>query len=492
MSTRLRRTALAVFLVVVIGAIGARIPLALAAVIVVLGLTLVLSLAAGRENSLAIGFFLVLLAETKFRNRDAGALLSGQIDAQIGFELALYSVVVLLTAINVVRIPLGRLRPGPNERFLICYALFAVASFLWSPTPGITAVRGMQQLMLLTFLFVAIRVLGPQRFLRSLTMTLVFSVLICAAFALIFPWAKGPLEFETWHKIPRFSWFAVHPITAACEAGAAAVLLLSEQLYGFALSKKRILMQPLRLFYVPVIAILLATRARGAILAALASALLLIIRPRVSSWMAASAAIALFTLVVLVSVAGFDLANPLFSAVVSEDNPVGEYLLRGQSMDQFLTLSGRTELWQGAYELFLKQPILGHGYVASRSILLGVESWAGEAHNALVESLLDLGLIGTILIWLPVLRTFSGSLRMIPGRQGMIWPFPVVSAVLIFVLFEGFVTAGFAGFLTYDPTLLFSSICLFDALLARPARHGIQPAISKMPAGIVTMAKESA
>jgi len=342
-----------VLFAVAIGVVGARIPLALAAVGFVVGLTLMLSLA-GRESSLAVGFFLVLLAETKFRNRDAGALLSGQIDAQIGFELALYSVVSLLTAFNFLLIPRERLRPGRNERWLICYALFAAASFLWSPTPGITAVRGIQQLMLLGFLFVAIRILEPQRFLRSLTMTLVFSVLICAVLALSFSWAKGPLEFETWHKLPRFSWFAVHPITAGCEAGGAVVLLLSEQLYGFALPRKRILMQPLLLFSVPLIVILLATRARGAILAAVASALLLFIRPRISSRLAASGAIAIVALIVLVSVAGFDLVTPLFSIVVSEDNPVGKYLLRGQSIDEFFTLSGRTELWHGAYELYLK------------------------------------------------------------------------------------------------------------------------------------------
>src|SRR5713101_3372731 len=148
MFSKWQGTALVVIFAVTIGVMAARIPAALTAVAVVLGLTLMLSLATSREMSLRTGFFLILLAETKFRNRDAGALLSGQIDAQIGFELALYSVVFLITAVNFILIPRERLRPGSNERLLICYALFAGTSFLWSPTPGITAVRGLQQLTL--------------------------------------------------------------------------------------------------------------------------------------------------------------------------------------------------------------------------------------------------------------------------------------------------------------------------------------------------------
>ncbi len=471
MLTRSQTSVVLLAMMLLIGAVAASRLLVLAGIAAVLGLSLLIILVLGKEKGLECCFFLVLFAETKFRNRSAGALLSGDVDAQIGFELALYTVVFILTAVNFATLPPERLRPKSNEQFVIYYALVAAASYFWSYNASITAVRALQQVTLVAFLYVAIRILTPARFLRALGLTLVFSVLTFALLAILVPAARGPWSIEMGHRVQRFSWFAVHPITAACEAGGALVFLLSERLYG---KSKNLLKIPLSAFIVPIVAILFATRARGAILAAIAAVTLLIVRPRINSRLARFGAISVFGLIAVLAIAGFDPITSTVTMIASEDNPIGRYVLRGQSVDELLTVSGRTELWRGAYELFLNHPLLGHGYIASRSLLLAIESWAGEAHNALAESLLDLGIVGTVLLWLPLLRALGGSLKMVKIGRHTEWPYALVAAILTFVLFEGFVAAGFAGFLTYDPTLLFGSILAYDAIAAELTARNLQ------------------
>jgi len=63
----------------------------------------------------------------------------------------------------------------------------------------------------------------------------------------------------------------------------------------------------------------------------------------------------------------------------------------------FLTFSGRTGVWSEGFDLFTESPIVGYGFQADR-LLLGT-----HAHNTLVHSLLQTGILGTI----PLLASFA-------------------------------------------------------------------------------------
>jgi O-antigen ligase len=150
---------------------------------------------------------------------------------------------------------------------------------------------------------------------------------------------------------------------------------------------------------------------------------------------------------------------------LSEEVPFMAFLLRGQAMEEFLSLSGRTEFWQHVHALFLKHPLLGYGYLASRSMLLQGLPRAGEAYNALAASLLDVGVIGTALVWFALMRAFLSSLLgtlRISGTGG--WQHVSVFGALLFLVLHSLVDATFAGTPGYQVLLLFATVLAHNRL----------------------------
>lgn len=72
-------------------------------------------------------------------------------------------------------------------------------------------------------------------------------------------------------------------------------------------------------------------------------------------------------------------------------------------LDRRPTLSGRTLIWEGAWEMIRERPIIGYGYFAAWSstdiwsLYATTGFWTPSAHNAFIESWLDLGIIGVTL-----------------------------------------------------------------------------------------------
>jgi O-antigen ligase len=71
-------------------------------------------------------------------------------------------------------------------------------------------------------------------------------------------------------------------------------------------------------------------------------------------------------------------------------NRVSEYLERGQSQEEFVSMTGRTRAYEHGLAAFYEAPIFGRGQWADRLII-------GEhVHNSYLQALLDGGLIGGI------------------------------------------------------------------------------------------------
>ncbi len=69
-----------------------------------------------------------------------------------------------------------------------------------------------------------------------------------------------------------------------------------------------------------------------------------------------------------------------------------------------LTLTGRTELWGFVWDKFMHAPLLGHGFDSAEFTLSrdwwGAKDASVEAHNTWLQSLLVVGVIGTIpFVW---------------------------------------------------------------------------------------------
>ena len=75
---------------------------------------------------------------------------------------------------------------------------------------------------------------------------------------------------------------------------------------------------------------------------------------------------------------------------------IAKYLLRSQSTELVMSLSGRTQGWEAAWNLFLDNPILGSGFAAAaRTQVLGVEG-ASTLHGAVFDVLVGVGTLGFI------------------------------------------------------------------------------------------------
>jgi O-antigen ligase len=227
-------------------------------------------------------------------------------------------------------------------------------------------------------------------------------------------------------------------------------LLATEGLFAPGAWRRRLVGLPLWLALIPLVLVLLATHSRGAILAFLVTLVVLCCRRYVNPWIVGCLSYGFLVLSAISLGLGFALPASVQKIL---------------SMEESLSLSGRTELWQYVYTLFLKHPLLGYGYLASRSMLLQGLPWAGAAHNALAASLLDVGVIGTALVWFALMRAFLSSLLgtlRISGTGG--WQHASVFGALLFLVLHSLVDATFAGTPGYQVLLLFATVLAHNRL----------------------------
>lgn len=101
-----------------------------------------------------------------------------------------------------------------------------------------------------------------------------------------------------------------------------------------------------------------------------------------------------------------------------------DYLRRGQEDELILTLSGRTEGWALAWEMFKESPIFGYGFVAAaRTEILGSMHTGGMStlHGALFDVLIGVGMLGLFpwatAVIITVFRTFAVSRRICSSQS---------------------------------------------------------------------------
>ena len=198
---RLRRGAL----VLLVGALlGCGIILAPAITAAGVLLTLVAVISTGwPQGALKVSFFVVLLANTKFRTRDPTASFAGDIDNQIMYELFLYAVVGVIALAGARSALFRRSRITLFEGVLVGFVVLALASSFWSLAPAFTAVRSLQLAIMLLLVVVAMRVLEPAKALTAVLGSAVFYVLLFASMTLAIP---GVATGQVLDGMRRFAW----------------------------------------------------------------------------------------------------------------------------------------------------------------------------------------------------------------------------------------------------------------------------------------------
>ena len=419
-------------------------------------------------ETLSASFFVVLVAGTDFRLRDPYESVQVAVDTQVAFELVVYFLLFLVAIRATYVIQRERLRFTTIEWSLVAYLLLAAFSVMWTPVVAYTATRAIQLGTLLFLSYACVRALGPGRTIRALAISVVAYVVISLV-------AAAPLQWSEWTSGARLSWFAVHPIQVGTYAATGAILIITDLQFGDRADRRRRLKQGLLAFLVLVLVMAVS---RGPILAFLVAAISISLLRRAPS-LAATAAISLFVLITLVVYNTASGLGGILDVAASSDNALLAFLFRGQSAEELATLTGRVELWEAMSVAFREHPVMGHGYQATRVVGMAILPWAGEAHNGLAQSLIDLGILGTAILLFTTLRVLFGSYFAVARDHSETTRYHVaIFGLTLYLLVNSVVTASFAGPPGYEPLVLFVCVMAGEQLrridryrLDVPAEH---------------------
>lgn len=119
----------------------------------------------------------------------------------------------------------------------------------------------------------------------------------------------------------------------------------------------------------------------------------------------------------------------------------GKSFARTGQFSEVTTLTGRTDIWNATWTAFLKQPLLGYGFGATKVLLPEVYRgyWGftvTQAHNFVLQTVVTTGLVGLALVLMALLRQAIAYLKR---------PEPFSALVFGYLLIYGFTEPGPLG-----------------------------------------------
>jgi exopolysaccharide production protein ExoQ len=129
--------------------------------------------------------------------------------------------------------------------------------------------------------------------------------------------------------------------------------------------------------------------------------------------------------------------------------PIVTYYLRNEDAAKLASFNNRTEVWTIAIAAFERRPLHGLGLTASRGVFLQ-ETGLGGAHNAYINVLVDVGLVG--MFWwggLLLMVLFTGwrlrrRVRRIAGAEPLVFDTVAIVGLMVCQIVNG-VTAEYMG-----------------------------------------------
>ena len=362
---------------------------------------------------------LSVAADYDLRSRDATAQTRGVADWAVLIELAVYAGVGVwaLTTIRRRRAMSARVS-DPAVSLFVGYGLFMAASAIWAPFPQLALARGGQLLVLVLLMWL---IASTPSVRRQVLTTMAGAAVVVTTLSI-------PFGFVIRGDPGRFSWFLLHPIPAGIYLGISCMIMatvLANRQRWLLSRSARLGVSVLLLVHV---AALLATISRGPIIATACGAVIVlwVSYPRHRR---------------AVLVLGLGAIAVVGWAVFEE--PLMRFFLRSQDVAAFVSLSGRTDLWAEAWELFKNSPLIGHGYGATRGLFLETIGLGG-AHSMVVElmingGLLAIGLFAALFISiLTRMGRWTGDRSLVLPRDELALSLGIVTLLLVSgVAFEG-------------------------------------------------------
>ena len=344
------------------------------------GALLLLVAASGSRRGLAAMLIIVtVVLSISFRTRDYG---NTGIDLQNGAKILVWLLIPLIALINHQRLTVF-LR-DPSILMVAGFAAVAFLSTLWSATPFYT---GGAAVGLWSYLFLACLVVVALKE-RELLTVLLWSVA-----------ALGVLAVISAVLLPGNAWFV--PVGSLADERLQGLSghpnVLGEQMavlitLSVIARRKGLINRGLFIaFLVLGFGVLEASGSRTMLAAViLAWAVVALRQRRLLGAAAAAITIVIFAFVLALAVG----INPIPQSVLAS-------LSRSGDTSEIVTLTGRTELWQVAWELIRAKPILGWGFNGTEALFVANvgRAFYGDpvnAHNMYLQTLATLGLVGSL------------------------------------------------------------------------------------------------
>jgi O-antigen ligase len=349
---------------------------------------------------LLLGFALAFMSLIRVDVREAT---STSLGLQARFELALQ---LLAVSCIVLASIVGRIsvRLTPALLLWITFGAFAVLSALWAPQPQLAAFKGLQLIALVTITAITAMQFGSRQAAARLLAWLTTVTLSGAIVLQVLMGGVGSLLQSYEMGRTRLTVLSIHPLILGGVAGAAAILLLAQHPRGFDWAA---------VTFLTAVTVLTAARAPMAVLAVLAIAWI-VVRFSTPKYRFAFG---------IAGVAGAVLLPGILTLLVRSGWSISS-LLDGMNTRNFRTLNGRIPLWQ---ETLNRVDVAsgsglnllnGLGYASFRYVGLEVYSFAGDAHNALLQVYVELGVIGVLLWSLAVLACVRSAWSSAPSLRG--------------------------------------------------------------------------
>ena len=354
------------------------VPLALATAAA--GLWFLVQACRGERWALALmTAFALIVPNISFVERDLSE--ATNLDAQKGLKLVLWLAMGLVAAARWPRVK--PLLGNHLVKAFLLFSLLASLSTLWSPTPAYTAAGGLSLVASLLFCCAIAAELSDELLFKTLAGSMILYLALTIGAGLLLPsqsWFIAQGEEETL----RLTGIASHPNVLAKEIASFICLAVPLALMG----QHRRLAIGLGVTGLIVIVLTGSRTSLIAIIAAFAIPALVQARLPMRPILLTGLALAGAGLLLLASGA-LSVSGNLLNA-----------LSRGGDGSEILTMTGRTELWGFVWDKITEAPLLGHGFNTAQTVL-GKDWWgqpdaAVGAHNMWLQSLLTLGLLGTV------------------------------------------------------------------------------------------------
>jgi hypothetical protein len=354
-----------------------------------------------QKPMLALLIFLALLSVFLGQPRSMQTILENAVDKIRVIRILLLS---FLAAISIFFIFLMKSRSrnsssGWGIKCMAVYSLLAMGSFMYSYVPYLSLWKGFEVLSITLVSNMIALMLKDERDVQhclNLIYIALFYFIISALAGGIFNHSEAFSKMEVKGTM-AFALHGIYPFMNANTLSQVAAIMAAVSLaWSVKVERSYGILGPLTILMISMTCLILSHSRTSIVALLLVSFLILFVFRRLMM---------LFTLFWVSALLG------LSGIVVNYLLP---YFYRGQSKEVFTTFSGRMAFWPEVLKKIWEAPIFGHGFYASQRVIWDISS----VDNTYLEVMLGTGIIGLILLCLPILSIIINLWKSRPWKNG--------------------------------------------------------------------------